>query len=49
MKDIYDELQELENKLWSLEKGLQEGYLKDRIFDVRYKLILILLKIRERL
>ena len=49
MKDIYDELQVLENRLWTLEKGLKEGYLKDRVFDIRYKLILILLKIRERL
>jgi len=49
MRDIYDELQVLENRLWSLEKGQREGYLKDRIFDIRHRLILVLLKIRERL
>ena len=49
MKDIYDELQGIEDKIWKLEGRLNEGYLKDRLFDIRHKLILILLKIRERL
>ena len=49
MKDIYDEFQEIENKIWKLESKLNEGYMKDRLFDIRYKLILTLLKIRERL
>jgi len=49
MKDIYEELQNLEDKLWKVEKGLNESYLKDRLFDIRYKLISVLLKIRERL
>ena len=49
MKDIYNDLQELEDKLWKIEKQLNEGYLKDRLFDVRYKLIKVLLKIRELL
>ena len=49
MKDIYNDLQQLENKLWNIEKQLNEGFLKDRVFDVRYSLIKILLRIRELL
>ena len=49
LKDIYDELDELENRIWNIEKQLNEGCLKDRLFNIRYKLILTLLKIREML
>ena len=49
LKNIYDDLQNLENRLWVIERQLNESYLKDRIFDVRYKLIKVLLKIREML
>ena len=49
MKDIYEELQNIEDKLWKVEKGLNEGYLKDKLFSIRCKLISVLLKIRERL
>ena len=49
IKNIYDDLQNLENRLWVIERQLNEGYLKDRLFDVRYKLIKVLLKIREKL
>ena len=47
IKNIYDDLQNLENRLWVIERQLEEGYLKDRVYDIRYKLIRILLKIRE--
>ena len=49
LKNIYVELQQLEDRVWSIERQQNEGYLKDRLFDVRYKLIKVLLKIRELL
>ena len=49
IKKIYDDLAELEDKLWKLEKQLNEGFQKDWLFNVRYELIKILLRIREML
>ena len=49
VKSIYDDLQQLEDKLWKVERQLNEGYLKDRIFDVRNNLIKVLIRIRELL
>ena len=49
IKNIYDELVELEDRIWKAERQLNEGYLKDRFFDIRCKLIKNLLKIRELL
>ena len=49
IKNIYNELVELENRIWKVERQLNEGYLRDRLFSIRYKLIQTLLKIRELL
>ena len=49
LKNIYDELVELENRIWKIERQQKEGFLKDRLFDIRCSLIKNLLKIRELL
>ena len=49
IKNIYNELVELEDRIWKVERQLNEGYLRDRLFDIRCRLIKNLLKIRELL
>ena len=47
IKNIYNDLRQLEDKLWKVEKQLNKGYLKDRVFEIRFNLIKVLLRIRE--
>ena len=44
----YEELKAVEHKLWQLERDIKEEDIKDRIFEARYNLIKILLKMKEK-
>ena len=44
--EIYEELKEIEYMLWRLEMNLKREELRDRIFEIRYELIKILLKMK---
>ena len=44
----YEELKVVEHKLWKLEKDIKEEDIKDKIFEVRFELIKILLKMKEK-
>ena len=48
MKNIYKELEVIEEKLWELEIRVNEGFIKNKLFELGNKLSWLLLKIEER-
>ena len=48
MKDIYEELENIDDKLWELELRTNEGFLKEKLFEISFKINYLLLKIEER-
>ena len=48
MRSIYKELEVIEDKLWELEIRANEGFIKNKLFEIGNKLSWLLLKIEER-
>ena len=46
--EIYEELREIEYMLWRLEMNLKREELRNRILEIRYELIKILLKMKGK-
>ena len=49
MEDLYKELEVIEEKLWELEIRANEGFIKDKLFEIGNKISWLLLKMEEKI